>query len=101
MPEKRLVWDLPLRLFHWLLVLCICGSYATAKAGFNWTQFHFWIGYVTLALVVFRIIWGFVVRAMRASAALSPALRAHLPICARCSSVIHRPPWGTTHWADW
>lgn len=60
MPEKRLVWDLPLRLFHWLLVLCICGSYATAKAGFNWTNFHFWIGYVTLGLVAFRIIWGFV-----------------------------------------
>ena len=43
MPEKRLVWDLPLRLFHWLLVLCVCGSYATAKAGFNWTTVHFWI----------------------------------------------------------
>ena len=60
MPEKRLVWDLPLRIFHWLLVLCVCGSYATAKAGFNWTKFHFWIGYVTLGLVAFRIIWGFV-----------------------------------------
>ncbi len=60
MPEKRLVWDLPVRLFHWLLVLCICGSYATAKAGFNWTKFHFWIGYTTLGLVAFRIIWGFV-----------------------------------------
>ena len=60
MAEKRLVWDLPLRLFHWLLVLCVCGSYATAKAGFNWTKFHFWIGYVTLGLVAFRIIWGFV-----------------------------------------
>jgi cytochrome b len=60
MPEKRLVWDLPLRLFHWLLVLCTCASYATAKAGFNWTKYHFWIGYVTLGLVAFRIIWGFV-----------------------------------------
>lgn len=60
MPEKRLVWDLPLRIFHWLLVLCVCASYATAKAGFNWTQFHFRIGYFTLGLVAFRIIWGFV-----------------------------------------
>ena len=60
MSEKRLVWDLPLRMFHWLLVLCIAGSYATAEAGFNWTKFHFWIGYFTLGLVTFRIIWGFV-----------------------------------------
>lgn len=60
MPEKRMVWDLPLRLFHWLLVLCISASYATAKAGFNWTKYHFWIGYFTLGLVAFRIIWGFV-----------------------------------------
>jgi cytochrome b len=59
MPEKRLVWDLPLRLFHWLLVLCVSASYATAKGGFNWTKYHFWIGYVTLGLVAFRIIWGF------------------------------------------
>jgi cytochrome b len=60
MSEKRLVWDLPTRLFHWLLVLCVAGSYATAKAGFNWTKVHFWLGYVTLGLVAFRIIWGFV-----------------------------------------
>lgn len=60
MLEKRLVWDLPLRLFHWLLVLCVTGSYVTAKAGFNWTRVHFWLGYITLGLVAFRIIWGFV-----------------------------------------
>jgi cytochrome b len=60
MPEKRLVWDLPLRLFHWLLVLSIIGSYVTAKLGFEWTQRHFYLGYFTLGLVAFRIIWGFI-----------------------------------------
>jgi len=58
--EKRLVWDLPLRLFHWLLVLSLAASWATAKAGFEWTEIHFWLGYFTLGLLVFRILWGFV-----------------------------------------
>jgi len=60
MPEKRLIWDLPLRVFHWLLVLSITGSYITAQLGFNWTQVHFYLGYFTLGLIAFRIIWGFV-----------------------------------------
>lgn len=60
MTEKRLVWDLPLRVFHWLFALGICGSWATAEAGFEWMQVHFWLGYFTMGLVLFRIIWGFI-----------------------------------------
>lgn len=56
---KRLVWDLPLRLFHWLLVLSMIASYATAKLGFDWMQWHFYLGYWTIGLLVFRIVWGF------------------------------------------
>jgi cytochrome b len=55
--DKRLVWDLPLRLFHWLLVLSMIGSYTTAKLGFDWMQWHFYLGYWTIGLV-FRILWG-------------------------------------------
>jgi cytochrome b len=58
--EKRLVWDLPLRLFHWLLVLSVAGLWATGEAGFDWMQVHIYLGYWTLGLIVFRIIWGFV-----------------------------------------
>lgn len=57
---KRLVWDLPLRIFHWLFVLSICGSWATAKAGFEWMQWHFYLGYFMIGLVSFRVIWGLV-----------------------------------------
>ena len=57
--ERRLVWDLPLRIFHWLLVLSIVGSYTTAKLGFDWMQWHFYLGYFTIGLVVFRLLWGF------------------------------------------
>lgn len=57
---KRLVWDLPLRLFHWLLVLSIAASWATAKAGIEWTEIHFLLGYWTAGLLIFRLVWGFV-----------------------------------------
>jgi cytochrome b len=60
MKEMRRVWDIPLRLFHWVLVLGICASWITAELGFEYTQLHFYIGYCTLGLIAFRIIWGFV-----------------------------------------
>jgi len=58
MTEKRLVWDLPLRLFHWLLVASMVASYVTAKF-IDDRQWHFYVGYGTLGLLVFRILWGF------------------------------------------
>lgn len=58
--EKRLVWDLPLRLFHWLLVISLCASWATAEAGFDWMQIHMYLGYFTIGLLLFRLIWGFI-----------------------------------------
>lgn len=57
---KSLVWDLPTRLFHWLLVFCLAGSWITAEAGFDWTETHFLFGYASLGLITFRIIWGFI-----------------------------------------
>lgn len=60
MVEKRLVWDLPTRLFHWLLALDILGLYLTAEPGTPTMEWHFRLGYVALGLVVFRIIWGFI-----------------------------------------
>jgi cytochrome b len=57
---KGLVWDLPTRLFHWLLVICLAGSWITAEAGFDWTETHFLFGYTSLGLITFRIIWGFI-----------------------------------------
>lgn len=56
----RLVWDLPLRLFHWLLAACVMGSWATHEAGVEWFAWHVRIGYLTLVLLAFRIAWGFV-----------------------------------------
>jgi cytochrome b len=67
MSEKRLVWDLPLRLFHWLLVPSIAASWYTGEnseeyldigRGYTYIEFHFWLGYWMLGLIAFRIIWG-------------------------------------------
>ena len=54
------VWDLPVRLTHWALVLCIVGLYATGEYGWLTMEWHFRLGYVTLALVLFRLLWGVV-----------------------------------------
>ena len=54
------MWDLPTRVFHWALAICLLGSWATAEAGFDYTELHFLLGYTSLTLILFRIIWGFV-----------------------------------------
>ena len=54
------VWDLPTRMFHWLLAVCVVGSVVTAKVGGNATIWHFRLGYVVLTLLAFRLIWGVV-----------------------------------------
>ena len=56
--RPQLIWDLPLRLWHWALVVCLAGSWVTAEAGFDWTTTHFYFGYSALALVLFRLAWG-------------------------------------------
>ena len=54
------VWDLPTRLFHWLLVACVAGLIATGYIGGAWMDWHARIGYAVLTLLLFRIAWGFV-----------------------------------------
>jgi cytochrome b len=62
--EKRLypirVWDLPTRLFHWLLVGLVVCSFITGKIGGITMQYHEWSGFALLVLVVFRLVWGFI-----------------------------------------
>jgi cytochrome b len=57
--SKILVWDLPLRLFHWLLVLLVVVSVVSAQIGGNAMQIHMLSGYTILTLLLFRILWGF------------------------------------------
>jgi cytochrome b len=54
------VWDLPTRLFHWTLAACVISSVVTAHIGGNALVWHFRLGYLTLSLLLFRIVWGLV-----------------------------------------
>ncbi|MDB5821988.1 MAG: cytochrome [Herminiimonas sp.] len=58
--KKIRVWDLPLRLFHWTLVILIAVSIVSQKIGGNAMSLHFYAGYAALSLVLFRIVWGFI-----------------------------------------
>lgn len=53
------VWDWPLRLFHWLLVIAVSGAYITGTVGGEYTDWHDHFGKLTLGLLIFRLLWGF------------------------------------------
>lgn len=57
--QAPVIWDLPTRLFHWILVALFISSFLTAQAGGNWMEWHFRSGYAILTLIAFRIVWGF------------------------------------------
>jgi cytochrome b len=57
---ERLVWDLPVRVTHWMIAVAVAGSWATHYAGVEWFAWHRRCGYTTLVLVLFRVAWGFV-----------------------------------------
>jgi cytochrome b len=52
------VWDLPTRLFHWAIVVLLGVSWLSESLG--WMELHFLSGYSTIALLLFRLGWGFV-----------------------------------------
>lgn len=60
-PGQRLrVWDLPLRLFHWFLVLAIALAFLSSEEDSALNQWHVLSGWVASLLIVFRICWGFI-----------------------------------------
>lgn len=61
MTSRRVrVWDLPTRLFHWVLVICVVLLVITGNIGGDAMAWHFRLGLMVLTLVVFRVLWGFV-----------------------------------------
>lgn len=54
---KILVWDAPVRVFHWLLVLCFFGAFLSAESE-RWRLLHVSLGYTLGGLVAFRLVWG-------------------------------------------
>lgn len=60
MLKTYLIWDLPLRLFHWLLVITLIAAYITGTLSGLWLEWHTHFGVFILSLIVFRITWGFI-----------------------------------------
>ncbi len=56
--QRVVVWDAGVRIFHWALLAAMIGAFVTIKMGK--LQYHTWCGYVILALLLFRLVWGFV-----------------------------------------
>ena len=52
------IWDLPVRLFHWSLVVLVVISWTTAEIGGDAMIYHLWSGYTILTLLLFRLLWG-------------------------------------------
>lgn len=54
------IWDLPTRLFHWALVVCIVGAFVCVNLGGLYMEWHVRFGCAALGLVIFRLIWGLI-----------------------------------------
>ena len=56
-PRVVRVWDAPVRLFHWLAAVLVAAAYVTWRL--NWMVWHGRVGALLLALLLFRLLWGF------------------------------------------
>ncbi len=59
MAQRILVWDVPTRLFHWLLALSFAGAFLTAESE-RWRDIHVLLGYTFAGLIGFRLVWGLI-----------------------------------------
>ncbi len=55
--QRILVWDLPTRVFHWLLAASFLGAFLSAESE-RYRDIHVVLGYTVLGLVAFRFLWG-------------------------------------------
>ena len=53
-----LIWELPVRVFHWALVALVTASWITGELGGVALQYHFWSGYAVHTLLLVRLVWG-------------------------------------------
>lgn len=54
------VWDLPTRIFHWSLAISVFAAFISVKIGGNAMVWHSRFGMAVLALLLFRLVWGFI-----------------------------------------
>jgi cytochrome b len=59
-PREIKIWDLPTRVFHWLLVISFAAAYFSNLLGVSYFVYHLWSGYFAIILLVFRLFWGII-----------------------------------------
>ena len=57
--QPILVWDMPTRIFHWLLVICFAAAWLTSESE-RLQMIHYAFGYSACALILFRLVWGLI-----------------------------------------
>ena len=98
-PYRIRVWDLPTRIFHWTLAALVVFSFTTGKVGGGWMEWHLKSGYAILALLVFRLAWGFAGSPSARFARFLRGPRAALDYAREFAGAI-RSCRATTRWAD-
>ena len=58
MKQRIRVWDLPVRIFHWILATCFATAWLTLDS--RYLDIHVFAGYLLGGLILFRLIWGFI-----------------------------------------
>ena len=57
--RTALIWDLPVRIIHWSLLVAVVGAWLTRELEGDWFVWHTRFGYTVLVLVLTRVLWGF------------------------------------------
>ena len=57
--QSILVWDFPVRTFHWLFVISFVGAWLSSE-GETWQMLHYAFGYSAVVLILFRVVWGLI-----------------------------------------
>ena len=71
--RRILLWDLPLRVFHWSLVAAVTTAVVTGELGGAWMAWHGRAGLLIVGLLVFRLVWGVVGSATSRFAHFAPS----------------------------
>ena len=90
--HRERIWDPALRAFHWTLATLVIANWLLGKFGPTNMTLHFWLGYAVIALLLFRLVWGFV---GPAPARFAQFVRGPRAVLAYAREMIRPRP---THW---
>jgi len=101
---KPYVWDIVVRLTHWTVAAMFLANYLVTEEG---SETHEWVGYIVLAAIAVRLLWGFVARSPARLSAFKPSVSqavAHLQQVLHTKSDVHQghnPAGAVMIWTMW